>query len=519
MKLINASVVAAAAVLCASGGLRAAGDTTIVEAARIGDRQAVRALLEDPAAVNTPSADGTTALHWAVRAGDLEITDLLIRAGANVSAANRYGVTPLALAALNGNATMTGRLLDAGADANTKSPEGETVLMIAARTGNAAVVRQLLARGADPNAREGWLGQTALMWAAHENHADVVALLLETRADAYVAGRIYPDADLKPLDAGTPKANESRGGMTALHFAARQGALEAVKVMADKGVDLDQADPDGVTALLYAALNGHADTAALLLEKGADPNLADAFGRTVLYAAIDLNTWESMAPRPAPKTDDTTTPLELARLALARGAYVNAPITGPLPPRSTQGNNDSTPQGATPLWRAAKTSDVEAVRLLLDAGADPAIASRDGTTPLMVAAGQAWEADRSRLLTEQQSVDTIRTLLTTGVDINARNNQGETALHGAADRKADTVVAFLAENGARLDLRDTSNRTALDVAMDVPPAGGRPPFAYRDPTPKESTAKLLRELMTARGVPIEPYLKPGPKSQSESAQK
>src|SRR5439155_3921146 len=140
----------------------------------------------------------------------------------------------------------------AGADANSRSPEGETALMTAARTGNPAAVRLLLARGADPNAREGWLGQTALMWAAAENHPAMVELLLGAGADPNVAGKTYPDADLKPLDSGTPKANESRGGMTALHYAARQGALNAVRTLGSKGVDLNQTDPDGVNALLYA---------------------------------------------------------------------------------------------------------------------------------------------------------------------------------------------------------------------------------------------------------------------------
>jgi uncharacterized protein len=366
----------------------------------------------------------------------------------------------------------------------------------------------LLSHGADPNAREGWLGQTALMWAAAENHSAVVETLLGGGANPNVAGKIYPDADLKPLDAGTPKAPESRGGMTALHYAARQGAVDTVRVLGEKGVDLNQTDPDGVTALLYATLNGHTDTAALLLNMGANPNVADTFGRTVLYSAIDLNSWEALAPRPAPKTNDTTRPLELAKLALAKGAYVNSPITGHLPPRSTQGNNDSTPEGATPLWRAAKTSDTEAMKLLLDAGADPAIASRDGITPVMVAAGQAWEVDRARITTEEKSVAALKLLMATGVDVNQRNNKGETALHGAADRKADEVVKFLAENGASLDLKDKSNRTALDIAMGVPPVGGRNPFEYRDPTTKESTAALLRDLMTAKNVKIEPYVKP-----------
>lgn len=485
-----------------------AGESELVTAIKNGDRQAVRSLLRNPANVNALEADGTTALHWAVLHNDLDTTDRLIRAGARVTAVSRYGVTPLALAAQNGNAAIVERLLKEGADPDTRSPEGETVLMTAARAGATQVARLLMVHGADLDAREGFQGQTALMWAAAENHAGMVGLLLEAGANPNLAGKIFADHELKPLDGGTPKAPTSKGAMTALHFAAREGAIDAVRMLASQGADLDQVDPDGVNALLYATINGHTDTAKVLLEHGADPNIADTFGRTVLYAAIDLKNLETVAPRPAPKTGDATTPLELVALAIEKGAAVNAQIIAGLPPRSTQGNNDSTPVGATPLFRAAKSSDADAVRLLLAAGADPNMPSRDGVSPLMAAAGQDWKIDWS-LGTEEGSIETIRTLLGAGVDINLRNNKGETALHGAADRAANSVIAFLVEQGARLDVKDLSNRTPLDVAMGVPPAVGRNPFEYRAAYGNEATATLLRELMTARAVPIEPYAKPG----------
>jgi ankyrin repeat protein len=305
--------------------------------------------------------------------------------------------------------------------------------------------------------------------------------------------------------------------MSALHYAARQGAKGAVQALAGKGVDVNQADPDGVTPLIYATINGHYDTAALLLEKGADPNRADALGRTVLYLTIDNNRLETAAPRPAPKTHDELSPIELAKLAIARGANLNSQIVAKLPPRSAQGNGDSTPEGATPLWRAAKTSDVEFVGLLLAAGADPGFASRDGISPLMVAAGQGW-TDGKSLGSEEESIAVIRLLLGTGVDPNLRNNRGETALHGAAVRGADTVVKFLADNGARLDAKDNSNRTALDVALGVPSMVPRAPTDYREPEVKTTTTALLRELMTARGVTIEPYVKPEPPKPATTGQ-
>jgi ankyrin repeat protein len=486
-----------------------AADNTLVDAVKSGNKTAVRTLLKKPTAVNTPLADGTTALHWAVQADDLETTDLLIRAGADVKVVSRYGVTPLALAAENGNAAIVERLLKAGADPQTASPEGQTALMTAARAGSTAVVKLLLSHGANPDARERWLGQTALMWSAAENHPEVVEALIEIGADPNVSSKIYFDYDLKPREGGTPKANESKGGMSALHYAARQGAKEAVEVLARKGVDLNQADPDGVTALIYATINGHYDTAALLLEKGADPNRADALGRTVLYLTIDNNRLETAAPRPAPKTEDELSPVELAKLAIAKGANLNSQIVGKLPPRSAQGNGDTTPEGATPLWRAAKTSDVEFAGLLLASGADPGFASRDGISPLMVAAGQGWK-DGTSLGTEEESIAVIQLLLGAGMDINLKNNRGETALHGAAGRGADKVVRFLVDNGATLDARDKSNRTPLDVALGIPSTAPKAANDYSVPEIKKSTSALLRELMTAKGLKIEPYVVPEP---------
>jgi ankyrin repeat protein len=504
---ISRSVIGILGALAVSVPCQAA-EATLADAVKAGDRASVRALLQGDADVNLVLPDGSTALHWAVQGNDLDTTDLLLRSGANASAVSRYGVTPLALAALNANAAMVERLLAAGADARSTSPEGQTVLMTAARSGSANVVRLLLQRQVDPNVREGFLGQTALMWAAAENHADVVGMLLEAGASPHLSDRIFADHELKPDDFGTPKAPTSKGGLTALHYAARQGALDAVRILVDKGADLDQTDPDGINALLFATINGHTDVAALLLEKGANPNIADTFGRTVLYESINVKNVETVAPRPAPRITGQTTPIALTKLAIDRGAALNAQIIGGLPPRSTQGNNDNTPVGATPLWRAAKSSDVEAVRLLLSAGADPLMPAAAGVTPLMVAAGQGWMTDWT-IGTEEESVETVRALLAAGADVNARNTRGETALHGAADRGAEHVVQFLAESGADLALRDTSNRTALDVAMGVPPAAGRSPFSYRSEYGSEMIATLLRELMTQRGVPIEPYAKPG----------
>ena len=178
------SFTCAIAALLTAAGVGAAPDReTPAGAARRGDTDALRALVQQHVDVNAPDADGTTALHWAVHRDDLQAVDLLIPAGARVNAANLYGVTPLVLACTNGQAAIVERLLQAGADPNTSVPGGETVLMTAARTGSVDVLKMLLARGADVNAQEATRGQTALMWAAAEGNAAAIALLIEARAD------------------------------------------------------------------------------------------------------------------------------------------------------------------------------------------------------------------------------------------------------------------------------------------------------------------------------------------------
>jgi ankyrin repeat protein len=455
----------------------------------------------------SPGGDGSTPLHSAVKSGDVAEAVRLLRAGANPNGANRYGVAPLSLAALGGDGAIVQALLEAGADPNGMAGEGETVLMSASRAGNAEAVRLLLDRGARVDAREGWQGQTALMWAAAENHPDVVTLLLERGSDPNASGNILEYWAMIPSEQATPKITMPKGGMSALHYAARQGAIDAVRVLASaRGIDLDQADPDGINALLYATINGHYHVAAHLLERGANPNVADQWGRAVLFAAVDMHVAEP-EPRPPAKGSGELPALELMKLALAKGADPNAPITGRIPNRCPLGCQPPGPEGATPLWRAAKGSDAELVSLLLAAGADPRIPSRDGTTPLMVAAGQAWRDDRS-IGTEKGAIATIDVLLRAGLDINEANLAGETALHGAALRGANDVVAYLVDRGARLDAKDRSNRTALDVAAGVPLQVPRASDTYRDPVVREETARVLRDLMTARQVTIEPYTRP-----------
>jgi ankyrin repeat protein len=264
---------------------------------------------------------------------------------------------------------------------------------------------------------------------------------------------------------------------------------------------VDAADPDGVTALTYATVNGHYDIAMYLLEHGADASIVDNYGRGVLYAAVDMSRPE-LEPRPPVNTSDRATALDVAELALAKGADVDAQLYGRIPSRCTNGCNSLGIEGATALWRAAKTNDAAAVRLLLRRGASVDLPARDGSTPFMIAAGQTWRDEHS-LGTERESIEILTSLLQAGSPIGATNTAGETALHGAAMRGADAVVRFLVEHGARLDVKDKAGRmplqTAMGIGLIVRNGGGAPV----DAPPRTSTVAVLRELMTARGIPIE----------------
>jgi ankyrin repeat protein len=473
-------------------------DTRLIEAAKSGNASAVTSLLRQRAAIDGSEADGTTALHWAARLDRADIVQTLLRAKAQVNVANRYGVTPLMLAAVNGSAPVVDLLLNAGADPNALGADGETVLMLAARTGRPEVVRLLLDKGVNVNASESWQGETALMWAAAENHAEVVSLLAKAGADLNAKSKIPEFPNVK-VDAATMVVTAlPKGGFTALLLAARQGAADGVRALAEAGADLNATDPDGTSPLNMAIINAHYEVAALLVEKDANPNIADAAGMTPLYAAIDMKHQEPLINRPLAKPSGTMQPLDLVKLLLAHGADPNARLKTPLLMRQHNGGDPSLNEGATPLMRAAKVSDVTTMALLLEKGADPNLRLRNQNTALMVAASRQGRNAGP----EENTIAAMKLLIEKGADPNLVNDNGETALHIAVTR-SDALVKFLAENGTRLDIKDKFGRTPLDVAMGVPggAGGGRGRGgrggAPATPVVRESTAALLKGLMKA----------------------
>ena len=501
MRLTSAAGIVALVVCAGLSSSAATGDVRLIEAVKAGNAATVRTLSKQRDLVNASEADGTTALHWAARQDRVELVRVLIGAGAQVNAKNRYAVSPLSLAAVNGSAAVVDALLKAGADANTAGTDGETVLMLAARTGSPDAVRLLLDRGANVNARETWHGETALMWAAAEDHAAVVSLLASRGADLN-SKSIVPEFPKVKVDAATMVFTAlPRGGLTALMLAARQGAADGIRALADAGADLNAVDPDGTTALNIAIINAHYDEAALLIEKGASLDIGDAAGMTPLYAAVDMQHQEPMVNRPLPKPSGRLVPLDVIKQLLDRGANPNAALKTALLMRQHNGGDPSLGEGATALMRASKVSDGVIVRLLLDKGADPNLRLRNQTTAVMVAASRAARNAGP----EKNTMDAISLMLAKGADVNAVNDNGESALHIAVGR-GDSLVRFLVENGAKLDLKDKAGRTPLDVAMGVPGAAGGRGRGARGGGPaapgpvRESTAALLKELMAARGL-------------------
>ena len=466
-------------VLCWPVAAAAASDPLIVAAARAGDRAAVHRLLEGGAAATAVAVDGTTALHWAAHGDDAEVASQLIKAGADVNAVNRYGVTALSAAARRGSARMLSLLLTAGADlktADAAAADGQTVLMLAARTGHVDALQLLIRNGADVNAAERRTGTTAVMWASVENRAEAIRLLAEAGANLNARSRSTDYPHTPPavvgdaLEPGVSYVGQTvlpKGNWTALMYAAREGAAEAARSLAAAGADLDLQDPDGTTALIFAIINGHYDVAKVLVEKGANPNVADSTGMTPLYAAVDMHTLASTFGRPDPPPAVVAGSVDAVRMLLAAGADPNARLLTRVLKRVHNAGDARLGEGATPFMRAARGGDAVLMRMLLDARADAALTQKNGNTALLLAAGLGADRGGNNPLRggEIDALAALEICLAQGLDINAVNTGGDTALHTAIG--SPRIIQFLAERGARLDARDKRGRTPLEAALNA----------------------------------------------------
>ncbi len=449
----------------------ASADSPLADAVEKKDHAAVRKLLEKNIDVNASQTDGMTALHWAAYQDDLATAKLLVNASANVKAKNRYGVTSLSLACINGNGNMVELFLKAGADPNTSLHEGEPALMTAARTGKPGAVKALLAHGAKVNAK-GRKSQTALMWAAADGHLEVVNLLLNAGADIRAT-----------LDSG----------FTPLFFAVREGRTEVVHTLLKAGIDVNEPVSrekngklkSGTTPLTLAVENGHFELATTLLEAGADPNDMRAG-----YTSLHMLSWvrkpdggdgdDDLAP---PTGSGIMSSAQFAKQLVDHGARVNTRLKG----------GKLHWKGATPFFLASKTADAPLMRVLIELGADPLIHNAENSTPLMVATGIGQTMEAASAGTETEILEAAQMLLDLGVDIDAVNNSGETAMHGAAYKNLPKVVQFLDDNNAKIEVWNRRNKkgsTPYLIAAGYRPGNFKPSY---------ETMAAIKKVMTAHG--------------------
>ena len=538
-----------------------AGTSPMADAAMRGDKAAVEALIRGKADANALQADGATAIQWAAYHNDLELAQLLIAAGANVNAPNHDGATPLSLAAENGSAAMIEKLIEAGADPNQRLANGETPLMMAARNGNLAAIKVLLDHKADVNTKETLRGTTALMWAAEQGHSDAVKALVARGADlgaatewdtrnsrlniaptvqqraqsaqgagglggfarartrrAAAGGAASPDDfdDFAALFRG-PQIKDG-GGLTPLVYAAREGCLECARALVEASADVNQVTHYGWTALLTATQNRHYQLGRYLLDHGADPNIANKGGWTPLYLATDNRNIEA-GDYPVRKPDMDH--LDYIKLLLDKGANVNTRICGAQSSdKECKGDTTETrtnftmqwlyEDGATPFVRAAQSGDVTLMKLLLAQGADPKIATAHNDTALAVATGIGWVEGVTFEWSPEQSLEAVKMCLDLGIDPNVPDDQGRTALHGAAHKGRTDVIQLLVDHGANLEAHDFGSRDTVNGAMKgltwIPLdwARGLVRVGVQSAIAHPEAEQLLVQLMIQRGLKVPP---------------
>lgn len=509
----------ALAVAAASSPARAEVDPRLPNAAMNRDLDTVRALINDGADPNSRGQYATPALHWLVRVDELDSVRMLLEAGADVNATAGQGLTALSLAIGNGNDAMVKLLLDAGANANALETTGETMLMAAAAVGVTATVATLLDHGAEVDTRDAIYDQTALMLASREGHAEIVELLLEHGADPnastaigetpkFVAPNSVPGFGFGVgiLRGGVPKDRGRReptpGGMTPLHYAARHNHIDVAELLLDAGASVNAKEANGIWPLLMAISNNNMPMAHYLLDYKKQASLLtdqDWYGRSPIWEAVNVrNLYVHNAT--FMNYIDREPVLAFIKALLEAGVDVNVRTKETPPFRhhllEITGSLEWVDfTGQTPFLTAALAGDVTVMKLLLEHGADPHIATFEGTTPLMAAAGVNWVYAQTYTEGPQQLLEAVQMCAELGMDVNHANSMGLTALHGAANRGSDDIIRFLVAQGADLSATDNENRTPLDWAKGV--------FLATHPAEAKPTSMaLITELLTAQGKEV-----------------
>jgi ankyrin repeat protein len=481
--------------------------------------------------------DGSTPLQWAVFNGDLPETQRLLQMGADPQVANNYGVNALLLAADIADANLIQALLKAGADANSANADGETALHLVARSGNLEAAKILIKAGAKIDARERFGEQTPLMWASARRQPQMMELLISKGADLNARGATR---DYQRVATSESRAKSmDRGGFTPLMYAARENCRECVEVLLRHKVDVNLPDPSRVVPMSIAMLNGNWDIAQRLIESGADVNQWDWFGRSPLHVAIaNMGSTGSRSPLDSAKPNKSSgrdvinllvdrgadpnqqlyygatfgssadrglTPflaavgtgdIELVKRLLARGANARlatadgrgAVIMAVSRAGGGRGRGGfgppggGAPAGAAPAAGAAPTGAarparvvnpiVELVNLVVQAGADVKLVSKRHFLA-RTRGGSALHY----VVRNGGDPQLTQALLDLGLDINAKDEDGLTALDYAMGRG---YVPFLQmPTPANKALADTLRRLGATVELqktpDWPPQG--PPIA------------------------------------------
>jgi len=519
------------------------------------DLESVDLLLKAGAAADPKNREGITPLHMASLYGNPKVIARLLKSGADAKQKGPAGETMLMLAARNGNPDSITLLVAAGADVNAKEPlRGTTALMWAVEQRHPAAVAALIDAKADVTAKSAGAGTPRNYMANRVNPARVETAN-RVRAAAAKAGRTYEEQLEIEQKAGTlqvrrigdvtsfaqqqqrqqqqeqgqPGQQQGQqgqqdddddfvfaglvgsggGGLTALVLAAREGDLESAKLLVAAGADVNQATEYGWTALLTATNNRQYSLARYLVEQGADVNKVNKGNWAPLYLATDNRNIEG-GDFPVHKAD--LDHLDFIKVLLQHGANPNARTKDNTLTRTIFTMQWFLEAGATPFIRAAQSSDLALMRLLLASGADPKITTDHGDTALTAAAGVGWVDGVTYEHSPKANIETVKFLLDLGLDPNAANGDGRTPLMVAAAKGRTEIIQMLVDHGAKLDTRDKGSRdteTLVSViaghtwqALDY--ADGLVRFGVQSAVNRPEAAALLRKLMTDRGIPVPP---------------